>query len=175
MRAAIWMGLVMTATAGAATAQPAAVADVFACRSIAADAARLACFDRATAALDTATRTRDVVVLDKAEVKRTRRSLFGYALPRVPLFGGPADAPAAKAAEHEDVSEIDAVIATVTPLPDDRYRLTLEEGGAWRTTEIWSGSVRPKPGMAVHIARAALGSYMLRVKGGRTVRAQRIG
>ena len=61
------------------------------CRSITDDAARLQCFDTAAANLQAATERRDVVVVDRAQVRESRRRLFGLALPRLPIFGGGDD------------------------------------------------------------------------------------
>ncbi|WCT72441.1 hypothetical protein PQ455_12425 [Sphingomonas naphthae] len=168
--------------AGGALAQtaaptPSAVAAVFACRQIAAGAERLACFDKASAALETAAKDREVVVLDRAEVKRTRKSLFGFQLPRIPLFGGgegKSDKEIEREVEAEDVSEIDAVIKRSTALPYGFYRIVLDEGGTWETTEGWRGAMDPTPGSKINIKRGALGSHMLKVPGGRAIKAKRV-
>lgn len=156
-------------------APPPAVAAIFACRDIRADAERLACFDRAAGALDSATKTREVVVLDRAEIRRTRKSLFGFTLPRIGLFGGGKSDPtrAPREVDEEEINAIDAIVAGVSNLPNGRYAIMLEEGGTWRTTEGWSGAVFPRRGQKVHIQRGPLGSYMLKVQGGRAIRAER--
>lgn len=117
------------------------------CRAIGDGPARLACFDAAAGALLAARERKDVTLVDRQEVQRTRRSLFGFTLPRLSLFGS----------EKEEVRELDAVIMRVAALPDDRWSMVIEDA-EWRTTEP---SYRaPAAGDAIHIKRAALGSYI---------------
>src|SRR3712207_6445767 len=52
------------------------------------DAARLRCFDAAAAALTSATTSGKIVVVDQEDVRKTRRSLFGFSLPKLPFFSG---------------------------------------------------------------------------------------
>ena len=79
------------------------------CRSITDDAARLQCFDTAAANLQAATERRDVVVVDRAQVRESRRRLFGLALPSLPIFGGGDDeeeerkSPRSKATSHAPI------------------------------------------------------------------------
>ena len=171
-------GLSAAASAQAPAPTPAPIGAVFACRQIGGAAERLACFDKASAALETAAKEREVVVLDRAEVKRTRRSLFGFQLPRIPLFGGGDSGKSDKEVEREiaaeDVSEIDATIQRVTTLPYGRYRLLLDEGGTWETTEGWRGAMFPEAKGKVNIKRGALGGHMLKVPGGRAISAKRV-
>ena len=78
---------------------------VVACRTETGEARRLACFDRAAAALGAASGRGELVVLGREDVRRTRRSLFGFNLPDAPLFGGRI--------KDEPVREIEAVIKGV--------------------------------------------------------------
>jgi len=156
---------------------PAAVAELFGCRKVAGDAARLACFDQAAAALETATANRDVVVADQAEVRRARKSLFGFTLPKLALFGSDEDRKAVdeKRAERGDVDEIESKVTRAAALPYGRWSIALEEGGTWRTTEEWKGYVVPKAGGTVTVRRGPLGSYLLKLQGGRgAVHAERV-
>ena len=57
------------------------------CRSITGPTERLACFDRASSALETARASNDIAVLSREEVAEKRRSLFGFQLPTTNLFG----------------------------------------------------------------------------------------
>ena len=63
---------------------------VTACRAIGDATQRLACYDEAATRLTQAVGRNDVVVLDREDIRQTRRSLFGFHLPRLPLFGGGA-------------------------------------------------------------------------------------
>ena len=137
----------------------------------------LACFDKAARSLQSATQSRDVVVLDRAEVKRTRRSLFGFTLPSLALFGnGGSDKPGAAAREDDkdEIRELETTIRRSTEQAYGRYTLVLEEGGTWRTTEPWGRGNEPEPGIKVTIKHGALSRYTLRIPGGRPVGVERV-
>ena len=138
------------------------------CRSIADSASRLACYDRAAAALDQAVATRSVVVMGAEEVRQTKRSLFGFSLPRLPFFGGKDDDSGAE-------REIEGSLASAAPTGYGRWRVRLEEGGVWETTEAASASNEPFVGAKVRIRRAALGSYLMNVGRSRAIRVRRVG
>ena len=72
--------------------RPETLERLMACRGIADNAARLACFDTAAGALDTAERQGDVVVIDRVGVAETRRQLFGFEMPTLPRLFGPEGA-----------------------------------------------------------------------------------
>ncbi len=139
------------------------------CLAIPGDTERLACTDVAARKLVAASRSREVVVVDREEMKKTRKSLFGFALPRIALFGkgGPDDV--------EEVAKIDMKVTRVTPLGYGKLAFTMEDGAQWRTTESWQGSPEPKAGDILTIKRATMGSYMISLKGGRSARAMRVG
>ena len=59
-----------------------------ACRAIADPTQRLACYDKQAGALLDAAQTGDVAVVDKAEVRKARKSLFGFTMPNIPFFAG---------------------------------------------------------------------------------------
>src|SRR5689334_2671937 len=79
------------------------------CRSIAEAAARLQCYDSAAAALEQAAERRDVVVVDRAQVRESRRRLFGLALPHLPIFGGSDNG---HDNDDEEISQIESTIAS---------------------------------------------------------------
>ena len=71
--------------------RPEVIERITACRTIAASAERLACFDREVAALEAAADAREIAVVDREQVRRTRRSLFGLRLPDLGIFGDDDD------------------------------------------------------------------------------------
>ena len=93
------------------------ITDVTACRSIANSAARLACYDGSVAKLADASDKKDVVVLDRAEVQKTKRSLFGFDLPRLPFFDNAGDSKDKKASD--EFAQIEARITSASP---ERHR-----------------------------------------------------
>ena len=138
------------------------------CLTIGTDAERLACTDVAARKLVEATRRREVVLVDQDEVKKTRKSLFGFALPRIGLFGkgGPDSG--------EDVERVEAPISRVAEIGYGKLTFTLADGARWSTTEPW-GPYPPAAGTMLVIKRGAFGGYMVSVKGSRAVRAMRVG
>ena len=139
------------------------------CRAIAEAAARLQCFDTAAAALEQATERRDVVVVDRAQVRESRRRLFGLALPRLPIFGGGDD-------NRPDPEEIDHIDSTVTSASQDGYghwSVRLQDGSLWVQTDNNVLALRPRPGQPVVVQRAALGGYMMRVNRQPGIRVRR--
>lgn len=127
--------------------------DIVACRTIVEAAARLQCFDAASQALETATENRQVVMLDQNEVRKTKRSLFGFSLPNLPFFGDNDDDQA------DEFKEIEGELANVQPLPYGKYQFTVKDAGTWQTTQGVSFIL--KNGKKFKIKRGAMGSYML--------------
>jgi hypothetical protein len=140
---------------------------VTACRSIADNAARLQCFDRAAAALDDAKRNDGLVVLNRTEVREKKRTLFGLKLPDINLFGGGKDEE-----QRTQISEIDSVVKGLQPSGRDRWTVRFEDGSIWRTTE--PAKFPPKLGDKVKVKRAALGSFRASFNGDYAVRIERV-
>jgi hypothetical protein len=172
------MAAALVAVSGAAAAKPAKPGQTLPgrpetfealvkCRAITEDAARLRCFDQASAALQQATERRDVVIVDRAQVRQAKRTLFGIDLPRLPFFGG------GDGDKADEVTQIDGVIASAFQNGNGRWVVRLEDGGIWAQIDDNPISVWPKAGQKVTIKRAALGSYMMRINGQAGVRAKR--
>jgi hypothetical protein len=142
---------------------------VTACRGIDDATRRLACYDEAATRLTQAVGRNDVVVLDREDIRQTRRSLFGFHLPRLPIFGGGAR----EVAETPD--EITATVAAASNIGYDKYRIRLEDGAVWQTTESSAYIRPPHAGSSVVIRRGAMGSYFMRIDGQRGLRAMRTG
>jgi len=139
------------------------------CRAIAEAAPRLQCFDTATANFEAAAARRDIVVIDRAQVREGRRRLFGLALPRIPIFGSDDDE------EDEDrVTTLEGVVASVGQNGDGQWIITLREGGVWAQADGRPIAIAPRPGHRVVINRAAMGSFMMRVNNQPGVRARRL-
>ena len=138
------------------------LAAVTQCRAITDSAQRLACFDRSVAALDSAETDQSLVVVDQREVRETRRSLFGVALPDTGLFGG-----------GDDIAQIEATLAAASVDADGRWRFVLADGARWAQTDDNVIARRPRANDPVVIKRAALGSFRLSVGGQPGVKAKR--
>ena len=147
--------------------RPEALEAVLRCRAIADEKERLACFDRAVATFEQATASREVVVVDRKQVRDTKRSLFGLDLPGLNIFGGGPDD------EGTDVSQIESEVASAYQDGEGRWVVTLTEGGTWRQINDTILGRQPRKGSKVMIRRAAMGSYMMRIDNQAGIRARR--
>jgi hypothetical protein len=150
-----------------------ALDSLVACRSTRDGAERLACYDREVAALDTAASNADVVVLDRAQVRETRRTLFGFPVPDTKLFSarkGPQDD------ADRALDRLDTVVVKIGQLGDGRVAFTVEGGARWiQTDDRLFSPARTKPGAKVRIEKAAFGSFFATFERGSTIRVKREG
>jgi len=136
------------------------------CRSLGDAAQRLACYDGAAGRLEEAAAKRDVIVVDREEVRKTRRSLFGLNLPNFALFSGKADD------EQERVTQVDGVAKSVREGQYGAWLITLDDGATWETSQ--PGVRTPRSGSKIRIKAGALSSYLLSVDGAPSVKAHRV-
>jgi len=139
------------------------------CRTIAEPAERLACYDRQAGALVDAATKGDVAVVDKSEVRKARKSLFGFAMPKIPFFSGDDTTDA--------VSEtLESTIKSANGIGYGKFRMVIAEGNAvWETTESYGTMREPRAGDKIVIKRGPLGSFMLRIGSNRGVKGRRVG
>lgn len=153
--------------------RPEIFTDLLQCRAMTDDAQRLACFDRQVGAMEAASQRDEVVILDKSELSKTRKTLFGFSFPKLPFLSDNDDRED-NAKLEEGVSHIEATIASARSLGYGKWQIGLEDGAQWMTTEaITAGN--PKTGQKIEIRRAAMGSFMGKIDGGRAVRMKRVG
>lgn len=139
------------------------------CRSIADNTQRLACFDRESATLIASASEGTIKVIDQEDVKTMRKSLFGFPVPRVGLFGGD------KAGEAVEDKVLESTITSLSPLPRGGWRFTIAEGDAtWQTTESPTRLNPPRVGQKVQLEAAALGSYWIRFNGQMGIKGNRV-
>ena len=131
------------------TATPKLFEEVVNCRTIQDSAQRLTCYDRSVAALETAQKSNELYVADKAAVKEARKGLFGFSLPNVHLFG------------NEDLGDLHELESTIAGVSSGQrgYIITLPDGARWAQTDKRYMDA-PKVGAKIKIEKAALGSYM---------------
>ncbi len=154
----------MTARAEDPPKMPAQFTALQTCRTKADAAERLACYDKAVDVLSAATASRDLVVIDKAEVKQARKGLFGFTLPRIPFLSGKQGDPD----DDADARELQTTVVSAKRWNRIYWRFSVEGGAMWETTEETRGFTDPKPGAAVIIERGTLGAYYAKVgRGGR--------
>ncbi len=135
------------------------------CRSITASAERLACFDRASSALEAARIGNDIAVLSREDVAEKRRSLFGFPLPTTNLFGRAGE-------KMPDVQNLDSTVRSVERTGRDRWTVILADGSTWKTAE--PSRFPPEIGDGVRIKRAALGTYLASFDGTPSLRIARV-
>lgn len=137
-----------------------------ACRGVADEKARLDCYDQASARLAEAVDKKELVVMDRQEIRETRRSLFGFSVPNIPLFRGESGG---------DDGKLEATIAGASRLEGGKWQIRLEDGAIWQTNETRLNLSDPKPGQKIVIQRGTLGNYFLRIDGQRGIRGRRVG
>lgn len=161
-------GLGVLAAAAPASDRAAVLKAVTDCRALTDGAARLSCYDGAVGTLDAAAARRDIVVLDREEVKQTRRGLFGFSLPRLPFFKGD------ESQKADMPSELLTTAQGVRPLGHGKWRIVVEGGAVWETTEPVLRH-DPKVGGKIRIRQGSMTNYFLSVDGDPAVRAKRVG
>lgn len=137
-----------------------------ACRDIAEDSARLACYDSAAGSLTEAVDKGEVQVVDKEDVKEARRGLFGFSLPKIKLFGGGDDG--------EQLKMLESTITSVRRIRGG-YIFRIEEGDA--TWQIKNAPMRLRPpevGDKVVFKKASLGSFFIRIDGQIGIKGTRV-
>lgn len=137
--------------------------DVTRCRDITASAERLACYDASVAALDTAEKQQDLVVVDRQQVREARKTLFGISLPDMSLFGG-----------GPDIDQVETTVTDAQVASDGRWTIRMADGARWVQTDDFVIARKPKANDKVVIKRAALGSFRMSVGGQPGVKARRV-
>lgn len=169
VRATTLLLAVLTASpAAASTEEPPVRSELFDklldCRSILDGTKRLACFDGQSEAVAAAQKKGDVVVLSKQDLKETRRTLFGFSLPKFSLRGIRMDDPG--------IDKLEATVAAVRPT-GYYWSITLDqESGTWETTEPLNR--QPGKGDKAVIKRAMLGGYLGTIGNSNLVRFKRV-
>ena len=138
------------------------------CRQIADAGQRLACYDRTVPPFVTASRSGQINIVDRGELRQARRSLFGFSMPKLPFFAGDQSA-------GDTPDQIDTTIKSAREVGYGMFRIVVTEGNAvWETTEQSMG-LDPHGGQKISIRRGPLGSYFLRIEGQRSIKGRRVG
>jgi hypothetical protein len=161
-------GLVTAIPLAAAAPPPAgapATRAVVACRALTDDTQRLACYDKAVAAMSEAEKTGDLLTIDRAQRQAVRRQAFGLSLPSFTLFD--------KGEKPEEADRITVKLASARQDPYRRWILKLEDGAVWLQTDDNELSNEPHAGSTVEIRKGALGSFFMKVDGQPAIRVRR--
>jgi hypothetical protein len=136
------------------------------CRKLTDAAQRLACYDQAAAALDQAEAKGDIVVVNREQARKVRRQAFGFTLPSMSIFS--------RGEKPEEIATAEGKIASVRKVPPGRWEVKLEDGATWVQIDTSEIPLDPKPGQAVKIRKASLGSYLMTVGNQREVKVHRV-
>ena len=147
------------------------VADLQQCRNLSDGATRLGCYDKAVDTLIAATASNEIVIIERQEVRKTRKGLFGFTLPRIGFLNGRGD----NAEDRADAAELETTITASRSVGYGKWRFTVEGGAVWETIEASSGFSDPLVGQKAFLQKGALGAYYVKVNKGRRVQARRVG
>jgi hypothetical protein len=134
------------------------------CQAVTEETARLACFDSAVASMVAATEAGDVQIVDREDVRQTKRRLFGFSLPKIGLFGG----------DDEEGELLETTITSVRYMGRRGVRFTTEEGATWEISSIPRRLSRIEVGDPVVFKKASLGSFFVRIDGQMGVKGSRV-
>jgi hypothetical protein len=126
------------------------------CRALSDHSARLACYDVQVDALDAAERSKQIVVVDKAQVSEARRGLFGFTLPSLKIFGGDDD--------DQEARELESTVAAASQNGDGQWFLVLQDGARWRQIDN-KYVAQPKKGQKISIRKSGIGTYFASIMG----------
>ena len=177
MRVIISLGLIAALAATPAAAkrsQPDAAMSPYLnaldqCRQIPDGTQRLACYDRTAPALVTASKSGEINIVDRGQLREARRSLFGFQMPKLPFFAGDQSA-------GDTPSTLESTIKAAGDIGNGFYRIIINDGNAvWETTESSMSLREPRAGQKISISRGPMGSYFLHINGQRGVKGRRVG
>jgi hypothetical protein len=148
--------------------RPAVLNQLTACRAVTGDAERLACYDRQVAALEAAEASREIAVVDRQQIRSTRRSLFGLVLPDLGIFGGDDD----EGDDGAGVNEITSTLSSIGTGSDGRQVIRLEDNSVWVQTD--GRPAYGRSGESIRIRRGALGSFIANINNRAGIRVVRL-
>lgn len=136
------------------------------CRAVAADAERLACFDRVAAGVATARASGELLAFDRETVTAERRRTFG-------LVDAPESAGAEAAARAAKVRQLASTITGVSQGPGlGLWRLTLANGQVWQTLN--PDRYGPRAGASIRLITTVTGGFRASIDRGALVQVKRI-
>jgi hypothetical protein len=170
---AIILGLVAAATVTSASpkgkpvGEPAVVQHLLDCRKVADNAERLACYDKAAAAMESATSSGDLVSIDLEQRRAARRQSFGFILPSLGFLE--------RGETEGELNHITATAKTAYRNSEGKWTVVLEDGATWQQLEAGELGRTPRQGSKVEISKGMLGSFFMTIDGQGAGKAKRIG
>jgi hypothetical protein len=136
-----------------------------ACRAINDAAARLDCYDKATAALQQAEASGDVVVVDRAQARAARRQAFGFNLSALSVFD--------RALAKDEANSLITTAESAYQDAEGKWIIVLDNGARWRQVDDEVLNRAPHAGSAIKIRHATLGSFVMNIDGQPYIRVHR--
>jgi hypothetical protein len=137
------------------------------CQLLTDDSERLACFDNAVSAIVTANDAGDVRVVDREDVQRVRRQLFGFTVPDLDILQGDG-------ADENSGELLETVITSVRYQRDSAIRFTTSEGAVWLINNAPTRLRTINEGDTVIFRKASLGTFFIRIGGQMGVKGRRV-
>lgn len=142
--------------------------DLQACRAIAAAAERVACYDSVTDKIVAARNAGDIRIIDREDVRKTRRQLFGITMPEVAMLKDEDAAVEGRAELFE------TTVASGRQTGASSWRFTTAEGAVWEINNPPRKLAPIMPGDKVVFKKASLGYYFIRINGQIGVKGKRV-
>jgi len=138
------------------------------CRTIAASSERATCYDAKVGALLGALESGDAKLIDREQVRKTKRQLFGIPMPDLDIFKGDGK-------DEEELSDLfETTISSGRQTGLSTWRFTTAEGAVWEINNPPRKLAPFKPGDKVVFKKASLGYYFIRINGQIGVKGRRI-
>jgi hypothetical protein len=153
------------AAVAAPPARPPAVQSVIDCRRIEDGVQRLACYDKAVAAMDQAEASGDLVTVDREQRRAARRQAFGLVLPSLAFLD--------RGEKPEEVDTMTAKVASAAQDPYGKWTIQLDDGAIWRQIDDIALDRPAHAGSIAEIRRGALGSFRMKLDGQFPIRVRR--
>jgi len=153
-------------------ATPDVLSQLYKCKQLTDDAARLACYDTGVGRVEQAQETGELVAIDRQAAEEIKRESFGFKIPSLPKIGFPSFG---NDDDKADTTTILKLARTRKKARGDYYFYT-ENGQIWEQVD-GAGLRRPPRGddNTLHIRKAAIGSFLAQVNGtGPGIRVRRI-
>ena len=147
--------------------EPDYVAALKACRSIADESERLTCYDAKVAEMVTASEAGDMRIVDREDVRRTRRQLFGFTVPDLDILKGDET-------DKETSELLQTTITSARKTGRNSWRFTTAEGAVWEISNAPPRLAGISAGDPVEFKKASLGYFFIRINGQMGVKGKRI-
>ncbi len=128
---------------------------------------RLDCYDTKVGAMVSASEAGDVRIVDREDVRRTRRQLFGFTVPDLDILEGDEQ-------DKETSEMLETTISGARQLTNKAWRFTTVENAVWEISNAPARLAAIKAGDMVMFKKASLGFYFIRINGQMGVKGKRI-